>query len=184
MPAVRGEVLVGEEGAEFVAHLQVAVPLGEGRARDAGSLVRDGEVGLGVERHGDLGSGEGADTSIITPLPEFANSVGIHVISCHTGQKPARWSHFETSIPPVGTIHRGFNLGRELWSAWTRSGHDPCSSSLLPGRHRPMIEVRRGHIAVERAEGVREVRDALEADRVGDFADRAAPLAEQRSGVL
>ena len=42
-----GEVVVGEDGAELVAHPHVAVTLREGRAGDEGGPLRDGGDGPG-----------------------------------------------------------------------------------------------------------------------------------------
>src|SRR5262245_55428987 len=46
-----GEVLVGEDGAQFVAQVEIGVAVGEGGASDPGGVVGDGNVQLSAQGH-------------------------------------------------------------------------------------------------------------------------------------
>src|SRR5262249_37963667 len=46
-----GEVLVSEDGAQFVAQVEIGVAVGEGGASDPGGVIGDGDGQLSAQRH-------------------------------------------------------------------------------------------------------------------------------------
>jgi hypothetical protein len=48
---VVGEVLVGEDRAQFIAQVEIGVAVGEGGASDTGCIFGDGNVQLSAQGH-------------------------------------------------------------------------------------------------------------------------------------